>query len=849
MAKLALIIGSQTFGLYGVNRDATAVDALLTPLGFETTVCVDEKARRQEILDAYEELIDHSQEGDAAVVFYSGHGALAVNPSYEEMRDAGQAPLRYYQFIVPFDMKETTADDFRGITNIELSLLLARLTEKTKNVTVVLDCCHSARMSRDVGMTPKALPKPWLLGVQKHLTQLVSENDDLDLLDVESNPYAVRLVASSVSQSAFEYTNKFGERRGLLAESFQLAMEEAEGLDVSWHSLGTRIREWVLKRQPSQRPEVEGPADRLLFELETVDLTGVLPVIFHEDEPILQGGRLMGVNIGDKYAIASQGVEKATSENTIAEATVSEVTGAISKIDLDYLPGHATMPAGASAFPVSSELPAQAVLVRADGEVGEQLRTRINASQRLFVAEDEEAQGLLAQVIFADEQIDLRDRSGSYSLIEQKPLDQNGIVQTVHNLNEFARAQVFLNLSGGVGESALDSPFDVEFGRVIDGKENPIQEAGDLLAVGDRAYIKITNNSENNLYCSIFDIGLAGKISLMTGAEPSGVEVLPKKDYILGYREGSGLKGLPLTWPKGVPEDGPRDESLMVIVSDKPQDIRPLQGRGMRGLGTQLSSLQNIVDQIGLVATRDFGSEEGAPNVRYAVERIDFQLSPVPASDREKGDFLIDERPSLSILSVMPKSIADPPSKIAIRLKELIVHSNRALISSEIRLDNMIVTGLSPENEGGFYKGETARFPNIKDGDHLPLNNMLVYYGPVAHFVDMAVWVSRDQKDSLTLADMIKAELNSPDFKTVAAAIAALAIAAPQAVLMIGAVGGAATLIQIGTKLLMQASGKSIGLYRTSHLAYEQFGVGSHPIQGVMRAQDFSFSYEVIPID
>ena len=91
--------------------------------------------------------------------------------------------------------------------------------------------------------------------------------------------------------------------------------------------------------------------------------------------------------------------------------------------------------------------------------------------------------------------------------------------------------------------------------------------------------------------------------------------------------------------------------------------------------------------------------------------------------------------------------------------------------------------------------------------------------------------------------------MNSTDFKVAAAAILALSVAAPQAALVVGAVGGAATLIQIGTRLLLQAAGKSIGLYRTSHLAFEQFGVGRHPVQGVMRAQDYSFSYEILPLD
>ena len=198
---------------------------------------------------------------------------------------------------------------------------------------------------------------------------------------MESNPDAVRLVAAAPEQSAYEYTNAVGQRVGLLTESFLLAMEEAEGQRVSWRSLGTRVRERVLSVVPYQRPEIEGPADRLLFEVDTVDLTGVLPVIVREGEPVLQGGRLLGVHVGDEYAIVPMGVEKPASENQIAQATVKSVTGAVSKIDLKYCGKHTAIPDGANAFPLSTTLPRRPVRLSAAGEEGKQFVEAINDSQ------------------------------------------------------------------------------------------------------------------------------------------------------------------------------------------------------------------------------------------------------------------------------------------------------------------------------------------------------------------------------------------------------------------------------------------------------------------------------------
>jgi hypothetical protein len=62
-------------------------------------------------------------------------------------------------------------------------------------------------------------------------------------------------------------------------------------------------------------------------------------------------------------------------------------------------------------------------------------------------------------------------------------------------------------------------------------------------------------------------------------------------------------------------------------------------------------------------------------------------------------------------------------------------------------------------------------------------------------------------------------------------------------------VGAAATICNISSRLLSTALGTSIGLYRTSLLARDGFGVGRHPTSGATRAQDFSFAYEILEAD
>jgi hypothetical protein len=66
----------------------------------------------------------------------------------------------------------------------------------------------------------------------------------------------------------------------------------------------------------------------------------------------------------------------------------------------------------------------------------------------------------------------------------------------------------------------------------------------------------------------------------------------------------------------------------------------------------------------------------------------------------------------------------------------------------------------------------------------------------------------------------------------------------------VAAIGATATLTAIAWKVLSAALPKTIGVYQTSLLAGEGagFGQGNHPARGMLRAQGFSFGYQVIAV-
>jgi hypothetical protein len=855
MVYRALLIGSQTGGLSGVETDVMRMAESLHPFGFETRTCVGNDATRDGIFQSYERLIADSSAEDAALVYYSGHGGIAPNPEYQPFDGNGPARPRFYQFIVPFDMDDSTGDDFRGIIDIELSALLRALTENTRNTTLILDCCHAARMSRDVQMTPKALAHPWIVGVAEHVEDLRSRGLPVDRLAPEGNPDAVRMVACGPQQSAFEYSSSSGQRIGILTESLIVSLEESQGLRISWSSVAERVRRRVLDLAPTQRPELEGPGSRVLFGLETLEETGMLPVEVRGNVTLLHGGRMMGVDVGDEYKIIPQGTSSSDQEE-IALANVTQVEGASSVVALNYRPGRSTVPPGARAVPIRKRLHRYLVRIEGTGPMREPLVQAIaNSSHvRLLSESIADAADVLAHIEITTDGVTLRDTSGN-PLAYPKPLDTGGVHETLGNLNALARAQVLRDLRSGVGPNELRTPLIVEWGRVDQGRPHLLSTAGELLFAGDPVYVRVANQGAEKLYFSIYDVGVSSRIGLVTTSEPSGIEVAPGQDYVLGTETPSGrLVGQPLEWPASVPREGNHTETLMVIVSDIPQDLRALEQSGVRSADIGESELQRVLEQVASGGTREVPSQAATRgDVRYAIAPITFLLDPNPAPVRDTSTFLIDQRPDLSVLYRTARSATPAPKTVAIRLTDLIVHRNRMLFGGElkgdVRVDTVVVTGQSAQAANSTYRMETAHFSGIVDGDRLPFENLLVFYGSVAAFIDLGVWVSKDKKDAPSLTDLFQKELNSGEFKAAALMLAGLAVTAPQAAVVVGALGAGATVCNISSRLLSAALGTGIGLYRTSVLAQEGFGIGRHPSSGTVRSQDFSFGFEILKVD
>ncbi|KAG6849040.1 hypothetical protein H0H93_011839 [Arthromyces matolae] len=193
--------------LHHAVHDADAFENFLMSTGVPTkniTSLRNKEATGMAILGALEALITNKDIGaqDNIIIFYAGHGSEANVP--EEWRTRN----RKMQMLIPcdFDLNLTTGpwnQPGHPILDIQLGDIIRRIHEKKGGlpITVVMDCCHSASVTRSV----KSGSRVRALSMKRDYT--IPPNALIGLgmtLLPPSRPTHILLAACAESQQAFE---------------------------------------------------------------------------------------------------------------------------------------------------------------------------------------------------------------------------------------------------------------------------------------------------------------------------------------------------------------------------------------------------------------------------------------------------------------------------------------------------------------------------------------------------------------------------------------------------------------------------------------------------------------------
>jgi hypothetical protein len=359
---------------------------------------------------------------------------------------------------------------------------------------------------------------------------------------------------------------------------------------------------------PMQRPEVEGPADRLPFRLSRRQAVDALPIVVTDDVAHIPSARLFGLSIGDEFRLLRDDEAQLGTATVAAiehdRATLAAATGGL---------------AGAvSALPVRTTS-RRAVRVDVRAARSAALMSRIESSPLLRLADDED---VALAAISVDGGLTVSDGSGQ--LLTEVPFraDTEGIGQAVAFAERIAKAERLRGLaSGGSREGDRGGRVAVELAS-HNATRTSRDRAGERLYPGERISVTITNRAEETRYVALFDIDTSFKITLLNSDEPSGWRLAPGQTKVVG-----GPDGVALAWDENVPRTGERLETFVVVAAAEPQQFALLEtppAAGTRGMG--LSELEALLVEAS-TGTRSWAGSAagGAP---YRVETIDFYLVP-----------------------------------------------------------------------------------------------------------------------------------------------------------------------------------------------------------------------------
>ena len=633
--KRALVFGSQIEGLSGVEHDTAAVKDMLEARGFQVDLRTGSAATRDGIIAGYEALIEAVQSdrgagdpaaGAAAVVYYSGHGCYGALPD-----DQGT-----WQAIVPTDLRQGTDADFRGITAWELSILQAKLTEQTHNVTVILDCCHSSQMSKDAAdrhAVPRGLPHPIKIGLAAHLEALSKKYGTVPALDPLGNPHAVRLVAAAQDESAYEYRTASGAQGGAFTEALLDVLAQVGTSEITWAAVGDAVRARVRQNFTVQRPDVEGPRQRIVFSLHEANADGIVSLRVAGAQLELPAGRLTGVTERDVYGIMPVGSLRHDAARAIAEAEVTALGPLAAQLEVrTWLNNHAAVPVDAVAVPLVRNAVRRPIAIPRSGPQRDALERAIHGHKVLRIAEaGERALGTLQ---LDGDLLTLSDELGPLyppAKLTDAPAEAAAeLDRMVHNAANLAFAQAVRDLVGEHDVYATE--LGIELGVVEDRAPRRLRDHGAALGLRDRFYIKVTNRGARKLYAHVFNVGMRSTVSLLTAnAAPAGVLLPAGESHVLGKHPSGTLLGVEIGWPDGLPRDVfPRRDEYIVLVTSSPVNLGALeaQARSGRKAGGG-SKLLGLLSQLQDGAPRDARIDD--PMEGYLARSLSYQLYPCEA--------------------------------------------------------------------------------------------------------------------------------------------------------------------------------------------------------------------------
>jgi hypothetical protein len=334
--KLAFLVGIDNYkysgetnfkNLKGAVNDVKILKELLVErFGFpddeeHILVLTDNHATRDAILNGIREHLIAKANNQSVVVFqYSGHGSQLKDVHDDEIDG-------WDETIVPYDSGHKDPFPNSDITDDELFDLLNQLTEKTPNVTLIFDSCHSGTITRGAGIAREVERDERTPTGQRPASGIITRGVDKGKSGLHPTNSRHAVISGSTSaERAYEMEangNHYGTLTWYLVEQLRKS-----GQDATYRDIMDLVKNAVTAKYWAQHPQLEGPGeDQVVFSTNSLPPSPYVLTKSNPDGSIrLAAGQVQGVTRGSSYDIYAPGTKSfGTDVKSIARVEITDV--------------------------------------------------------------------------------------------------------------------------------------------------------------------------------------------------------------------------------------------------------------------------------------------------------------------------------------------------------------------------------------------------------------------------------------------------------------------------------------------------------------------------------------------
>ena len=226
---------------------------------------------------------DKVSDTDRVFIYYSGHGKqvpVTASNGYTFQREA----------LVPVDFLRKNGQ-YEWLYDFEINEALRKITDRTRQVTLILDCCHAAGSFRE-GDPPSSAtrsldqielaPVPDPGAARGPATgEAATRGGEDDAAWLGRGIAAIHVVSACLEHESARETTQDNLRHGLLTRAFTTALggiTVPERSTLPWGRIWSAMRADVVRGNPYQTPRMEGNARRLVFSGPPVNGDPGIPV-------------------------------------------------------------------------------------------------------------------------------------------------------------------------------------------------------------------------------------------------------------------------------------------------------------------------------------------------------------------------------------------------------------------------------------------------------------------------------------------------------------------------------------------------------------------------------------------